>query len=309
MGSREVPCKKKVQGKLPAVTLGPGHPTALPVDVEEEVASCLKVLAEWGFGITTSELSYIIADFCNQTKLKTPFKDNIPGVDWFRGFKKRHPDLSERLPEQLPASRARSLTKDVKDKWFKLLDETLTELDLKDKPHLIYNVDESGLPLDPSRLKIICKKGLKRLYRIIGGSGRDSITVQGCASAAGDIMPPYIVYSGKNLYQAWTVGGVQGSRYNTSSNGWMETDVYLDWFEHHFIPNLPAVRPVLLIFDGHASHVGIKVLRLARENRITLLRLPSHSTHHLQPLDVGVYGPAKTEWEKILIEDARKTLG
>ena len=77
--------QKKVQGKLLVMTLGPGHPTALPLDVEEQITSCLKVLAEWGFGITRSKLSFVVGDYCSQMKLKTPFKENIPGSDWLQG--------------------------------------------------------------------------------------------------------------------------------------------------------------------------------------------------------------------------------
>ena len=38
------------------------------------------------------------------------------------------------------------------------------------------------------------------------------------------------------------------------------------------------------------------------------MKLPSNSTHVLQPLDVGVYGPVKTAWETILIKFARQNL-
>ena len=36
------------------------------------------------------------------------------------------------------------------------------------------------------------------------------------------------------------------------------------------------------------------------ENGITILKLPSHTSHVLQPLDVGVFWPAKVAWQKIL---------
>ena len=164
----------------------------------------------------------------------------------------------------------------------------------------IFNVIESGMPLDPSKLKVIRQMGIKRLYHIIGGSGRENITVQGSTSV--DVLPPYVVYSGKNLYLNWTRDGYPGSMYRTSGNGWMDTNVYRDWFKRMFIPCIGRERPVLLIFDGHASHVGIQVIKLAIENYIHLLRLPSHTTHFLQPLDVGVYRPVKKAWTKILVE-------
>ena len=55
-----------------------------------------------------------------------------------------------------------------------------------------------------------------------------------------------------------------------------------------FIPSLPEERPVLLILDGHVSHVSYEVRMLAVKNQIHLFKLPPHCTHALQPLDVGV---------------------
>ncbi|XP_071511710.1 uncharacterized protein [Diadema antillarum] len=181
--------------------------------------------------------------------------------------------------------------------------------DIENKPAQIYNVDETGLPLDPSKLKVIAEKGAKNVFRIIGGSGRETTTVQGCGSASGHVFPPYVVYSGKNLYNEWTMGGAQNARYTTSSNGWMEGDTFYDWLQNTFIPNIPDIRPVQLIFDGHASHITFPLVQLAVRNNITILRLPSYTTHYLQPLDMGVYGPVKAAWEKILVQYARLNLG
>jgi hypothetical protein len=55
-------------------------------------------------------------------------------------------------------------------------------------------------------------------------------------------------------------------------------------------------KPVLLIFDGHGSHITDEMIELAVNNNIELLCLPAHTTHKLQPLDVGVFGPLQTAW-------------
>ena len=57
---------------------------------------------------------------------------------------------------------------------------------------------------------------------------------------------------------------------------------------------IPSSRPVLLIFDGHSSHITIDVIEYARSNGLHLLCLPSHTSHILQPLDVGVFKSFKT---------------
>lgn len=140
---------------------------------------------------------------------------------------------------------------------------------------------------------------MRHLYRVIGGLGRETITVQGCGNAAGYMMPPYVVYSGKNLRLKWTVGAPEGSRFNTTDKGWMDQAVFLYWFKTLFIPCLPPQRPVVLLFDGHGSHVSLEIVKCARDNGVLILKLPPNTTRFLQPQDVVVYGPAKTMWEKI----------
>ena len=59
------------------------------------------------------------------------------------------------------------------------------------------------------------------------------------------------------------------------------------WVERLFIPSTTHLRrPLLLIIDGHTSHVSLKILNLLRTNQIIGLMLPGHSTHVSQPLDV-----------------------
>ena len=65
-------------------------------------------------------------------------------------------------------------------------------------------------------------------------------------------------------------------------------ELYTQWFKF-FIEKIPPARPVLLIEDGHSSHISLDVIGLAPDNGIHLLCLPAHTTHLLQPLDVSVF--------------------
>ena len=73
---------------------------------------------------------------------------------------------------------------------------------------------------------------------------------------------------------------------------------FLDWFRNLFIPHLPQKRPVLLMIDGHESHVKYEVRQLAIEHKIELAKLPAHTTHILQPLDVAVMKPLKCSYDQ-----------
>ena len=53
----------------------------------------------------------------------------------------------------------------------------------------------------------------------------------------------------------------------------------------------------MLIFDGHGSHVSNEFLFYCWEDRIVPFQLPPHSTHLLQPLDIGMFQPLK-HWQQ-----------
>lgn len=85
-----------------------------------------------------------------------------------------------------------------------------------------------------------------------------------------------------------------------SANGWTDKHIGAMWFILSFVPQATARnksgKPILLILDGHGSHEGIKIIDLADEHNIIILMLPPHTTHKLQPLDVGVFGPFSRRW-------------
>lgn len=63
-----------------------------------------------------------------------------------------------------------------------------------------------------------------------------------------------------------------------------------------------------LLFDGHSSHISYRILKLAMENNIHIVKLPSHLTDKIQPLDRCVFGPIKSCWGKKLISHGKKQI-
>ena len=55
-----------------------------------------------------------------------------------------------------------------------------------------------------------------------------------------------------------------------------------------------------MICDGHLSHVYFPTLPDARGWKVTILKLPPHTTDLLQPLDVSIFKGLKQKWEQLL---------
>ena len=128
-------------------------------------------------------------------------KGNHDGVvtdGWWSSFKERHGSLTLRTAEPLPYARAVSSSPEIISHYYDLLEKTLSDNDLMDKPCQIYNMDETGMPLDPTPTKVVTVKGTKHPTCITTGN-KAQITVVGCCSADGRALPPMVIFDRKNL--------------------------------------------------------------------------------------------------------------
>lgn len=132
-------------------------------------------------------------------------------------------------------------------------------------------------------------------YAVQDGS-REFISLLACACADGTTTPPALIYQGKSgdLQDTWMHDLHEGEEayFTSAENGWSCDALGLAWLRR-FDQNTrhKSSRRRLLIVDGHSSHVNWGFVSCADELRILLLILPPHTTHRLQPLDVGLFSP------------------
>lgn len=60
----------------------------------------------------------------------------------------------------------------------------------------------------------------------------------------------------------------------------------------------------MLLLDGHASHVSISFVQYCQDHKIIPLCLPPHSTHYLQPLDVGIFSALARAYRTLVSQGA-----
>lgn len=285
--------------------VGGGGAIALPREYENQLAQCLRTLEKWGFGLSRDEVMDMVQKFVKLNDLKSRFKDGRPGPDWFVNFRQRH-NLSIKKPQGVEYVRMSQVNPYVVNGFFDLLEKTIQENGLTNKPHLIFNCDETSFSHDPSKTKVVGGKGQK-CTRTISSAGRENTSVLMAASAAGDKHPILCVFKGKNIMESWIdTTSDQRTGYAASKSGWMDSEIFLNWFQKVLIPNAPPERPILLILDGHGSHVSLPLILKAVEHQVILLKLPPHTTHVLQPLDVGVFKSLKSTWDKQLTKWQRE---
>ena len=163
---------------------------------------------------------------------------------------------------------------------------------------IIYNLDETGLPLNTKSDKVVDKLGAKHPSHIAGQT-KGQVTVLACISAAGASLPPYVIFDRQSLNPEMVRGEIPGSIYRLSAKGWINQELFQIWFMKHFLSYVPSTRPLLLLLDGHSSHYCPEVIRMVSENQIIVFTLPPHTTHLTQPLDKSAFGSLKECWKQV----------
>ena len=102
---------------------------------------------------------------------------------WFRRFLERQPHLCLRKGDLTAAVRMEAMKNtSALDNYFILLKSILDDNDLQDKPGQIYNMDESGMPLDHRSPRVLARKGQKKV-RYCSTGNKSQITIVGCKNA------------------------------------------------------------------------------------------------------------------------------
>ena len=108
-----------------------------------------------------------------------------------------------------------------------------------------------------------------------------------------------VIFTGKHFNSLLSNGEVPGTLYGMSPNGWMDQELFCDWFFKHFLTHAVSERPLLLLLDGHSSHYTLDLVKAAAEKDVIIFCLPPHTTADSQPLDTSCVGPLKTYWFEI----------
>lgn len=260
---------------------------------ELELVEYIKTMEAQLFCLTSLELRSLAYQLAIKNNISHTFcKDGVAGVDWLHGFMKRHSDLSLRQPEATSAARASGFNPVAVSKFFALLTDVVDKNKLTASQ--IFNVDETGITCVPkSQSKVIACRGRRQVGAITSAERGQTITAEICMGADGSYMPPMLIFPRVRNKAELMDGGPPGAWAEVHPSGWIQTDLFLKWFDKFIIfSRASKTHKVLLLFDGHVTHTkSLALIDKARDNGIILLCFPPHCTHKLQPLDVAFMKP------------------
>jgi len=162
-----------------------GPPTYLTPFEEKELVDFLMGCSRIGFARTRKQVMTLVRN----VMVKKGRSEATISNGWWDSFMKRHPQLTLRMPEKLAYIRSVMGNKEVIDAYFDLLEKTLVENHLLDKPGAIFNVDETGMPLEHKPSRVVTQKGARNVTAHTSGN-KTNITVIACAISAGQVFHP-----------------------------------------------------------------------------------------------------------------------
>ena len=246
----------RVSGRvLPGICSG--QPKYLTDEDEEELERYLTHCSSVGFGRSRQQVIQLVQEVVTRKGLAATVTHG-----WWESFRRQHPKLTLRITAPVSYARAMASDPEVIDNYSDLLECTLCDNDLMDKPAQIFNLDETGMPLDPSPPLVVARHGQKH-PSAVGSGDKSQITVFSCCSAAEYALPPCVIFDRQKLNPELTIGEVPGTVYGLSKKKWIDGELFDLWFSHHFLAHAPPMLPLLLLMDGHSSHYQPSVIRSA----------------------------------------------
>ena len=130
-------------------------------------------------------------------------------MQWFYSFMSRWPELHVVKPSSLSEQRARCASEESINKYFSELEHIITKYPLKDKPHLIYNIDEKGINTETRPPNVVAGKYYQPQMVIAETS--ELVTVIGAGNALGSSVPPFFVFPGQRMLPGLLEGKTVGA--------------------------------------------------------------------------------------------------
>ncbi|XP_077660561.1 uncharacterized protein AFUA_3G10430 [Aspergillus fumigatus Af293] len=228
------------------------------------------------------------------------------GEKWVYNFINRHDEIKTRFSRRYNHQRAKCEDPKIILEWFNRVQITIMQhgITLED----IYNFDETGFAMGlVATAKVVTRAEMLSRPFLIQPGNREWVTSIECINSTGWVLPPCIIFKGKVHIEGWYQDTALPAdwRIEVSENGWTTDQIGLRWLQKVFIPattSRTTGRYRLLILDGHGSHLTPQFDQICTENDIIPICMPAHSSHLLQPLDVGCFSPLKRAYGR-LIED------
>jgi hypothetical protein len=172
----------------------------------------------------------------------------------------------------------------------------------------VWNFDEIGFRIGCLKGRVVIVPADVKAIYLADPDNRESITVLECISGGGESIDPFILMKGEVLMEKHFINRLSDNVIVGATLTGFTNDVRTyQWLQHfdRLTKERAEGRYRALVMDGHGSHVSDHFKHYCWRNKIVPFLLLPHSTHLLQPLDVGVFSAMKAYHQNSLYDSIR----
>ncbi|KAF5202127.1 Transposase protein, partial [Thalictrum thalictroides] len=233
-----------------------------------------------------------------------------PTRRWFQSWLQSHLKLHTTKTKPIANARLDTHTEEEVIQWFGKLEFAMAKYKIKN-PKNILNMDESGARVGyPTGEQVIVPLQVKDLYTA-SPENRKSVTILETIYADGrEPLPPFIIAPGVNIMENWITKELKGPEsICCTPTGYINNEKIMEYADHLIKHTRAGPKKPwkILLLDSHESHCYEPFQLKCTESHIYLFYFPSHLTHALQPLDVGIFRPWK-HYHNLAIQAALRSL-
>ena len=306
-GIPEASLRHKFSGRVNPEATRSGPSPMFSQEEETQFVEHLKFMALCGYGYSRSE----VVDMASEYAFDLMDRGHPLSFQWYISFMSRWPELKILKRRGLEIQRAKATTVNCVSSYYKELGSIISKYNLTNRPERIYNADEKGLSTSHKPPAVVTGDAFKP--QAVTSGSRQTVTVIGCGNALGHSVPPFFVFPGSRMREELLEGSCQGADGDVSETGWSNSVIFRRrYIENHLLKYLherSKDNPVLILYDGHRSHVNISLINWAQTENLILFILPAHTSHVLQPLDIGCFGPFESIYNKVSHKFMRENCG
>ncbi|EED15091.1 pogo transposable element, putative [Talaromyces stipitatus ATCC 10500] len=266
-------------------------------------------LVKWVLDLTRRGLPprhFLVRDMANY--FLSQRGDQRVGDKWVYNLVQRRPEIESKFSQKYNYERAKCEDPKIIQGHFDRVRDIISEYGVL--PEDIYNFDETGFAMGLcTAAKVITGSDRYAQPKLLQPGNREWVTAIEATNSTGWALPSYVIFKAKkNVRLGWFDELPDDWRINISDNGWTTDQIGLEWLKTHFIP-LISGRTLgtysMLILDGHGSHLTAEFDRTCTDHKIIPVCMPPHSSHLLQPLDVGCFAVLKRHYGQLVEQRMR----
>ncbi|KAH7822209.1 putative DDE superfamily endonuclease [Monocercomonoides exilis] len=218
---------------------------------------------------------------------------------WTERFLQRHPEIVFAKPKALPIGRAAHSCRKVLIPFFDLYESYLNEE--KPIPQLLFNIDETSTFFHKRKNDQVASSSSSPSVITPETSLPTATSIVFMCSADGCRYLTPIVIPYKTLPDEYKLATTSQEVFFPSTTGHVTSSLFFELFRICFLPEIikkriaigEKYRHAALIMDGCVGHFTEEMKRLCKDNLVDLIKLPSHTSHIIQPNDQFIFANMK----------------